>query len=219
MAVDPFYALTELFEFTAASEAEFLGGVKDNLDDMDHLGEAADAHSSSAIAQSYLLYSRKILEHHMQNIEEALDFIKGRSSLKWPRSRDPNYQRKAENTSVRLQRDFEYLLRQADMLRGHCEREMSILMNTAGIAEAKRGVEHSRRVFKFTLLASFYVPLSFTTSFFGMNFTQLGTGQLSIWVWAAVSLPIFGASILVLFWDPKMFRNWSTWVRKITWAE
>jgi Mg2+ and Co2+ transporter CorA len=211
MAVDPFYALTELFEFTASSEVDLLNVIKAKVDDLLETSEGGNP--VTTLSQSYLLYSHQILEHHVHHIKEALHFIKGRTSLKWPHSQNPNLDRKAESKATRLERDFEYLLSRAELLRAQCERKMNIMMNTASIAEANRGVEHARSVFKFTLLASFYVPLSFTASFFGMNFRQLGNGSLSLWIWIVVSVPVFGLSVLVLFWDPKIFWGWPARIR------
>jgi len=53
------------------------------------------------------------------------------------------------------------------------------------------------------LLAFFFIPLSFTASFFGMNFKELGSSNqdLSVWVWFIVSVPIFGVSVLLCFWS------------------
>jgi hypothetical protein len=213
MAADPFYALTELFEFAVASELDLLNVIKAKVDGLMLTSDIRDDSPATTLSPSYLLYSHQILEHSVLRVREILEFIKCRRNLKWPHSQNQNQEEKAENTAGSLQRDLEYLLGRAEMLRAQCERKMNIMMNTANIAEAKRGVEQARSVFKFTVLASFYVPLSFTTSLFGMNFVQFGTGTLNIWVWAVVSVPVFGLSFLVLFWDPIMIWSWLVWVR------
>lgn len=57
-----------------------------------------------------------------------------------------------------------------------CERAMAMAVNIASIAEARRGIQQGKDVFKVTLLAAVYVPLSFATSLFGMNFKEFGQG-------------------------------------------
>lgn len=49
-----------------------------------------------------------------------------------------------------------------------------------------------------TFVTIFWVPLSFLSSIFGMNFRELNSGTLSIWVWAACSLPCAILSIIAL---------------------
>jgi Mg2+ and Co2+ transporter CorA len=79
---------------------------------------------------------------------------------------------------------------------------MTVIMNNANIAESKRAIEQAKRVGKLTMLAFFYVPLSFTASFFGMNFEQFATGPyLGVWVWFVVTVPVMLLSIAFYHWD------------------
>jgi Mg2+ and Co2+ transporter CorA len=89
---------------------------------------------------------------------------------------------------------------------------MHIVINNNMLVESQRAIEQAAGVAKLTRLAFFYIPLSFTTSFFGMNFVQFGTGELSIWLWFAVSIPIFFVSVLFLAVDlPALAKV--TWLR------
>lgn len=82
-------------------------------------------------------------------------------------------------------------------------------MNNANLAESRRAMLQARKVGKLTLLAFFYVPLSFTTSFFGMNLEEFGTSTtIANWVWVCVSVPIFVLSVVFYIWDiPAFFRK------------
>lgn len=77
-------------------------------------------------------------------------------------------------------------------------------MNIASVAESKKVLEQAKGVENLTRLAFAFVPLSITASFFGMNFKQLGQGDLPLWIWFAVSVPIFALS--VVFMSTKLRR-------------
>jgi Mg2+ and Co2+ transporter CorA len=56
-------------------------------------------------------------------------------------------------------------------------------------------------VVKLTRLAFVFIALSFTTTFFGMNFKEFGIGSQSIWEWFIASLPILTVTILLMRYD------------------
>ena len=110
-----------------------------------------------------------------------------------------------------MQADLEYLVERATFLRNRSETSITLAMNVASIGEARRGLQQNKAMFRFTVLVSIYMLFSFTASFFGMNFRQLGQGDLSMWIYVAVSVPVFALSILFLFPDlgtfPSMIRQ------------
>lgn len=76
---------------------------------------------------------------------------------------------------------------------------MNDIRTTAMLLESKKGIQQAQGVARLTMLPFFFIPLSFTTSFFGMNFAELGTGKYSIWLWFAVSVPIFAVALVFVF--------------------
>jgi len=203
MSQDPFYALDELFAFVVASEIGFLNIIASKLDDS--TADVPDLEPGTSIhIQSSLIHYRRVLEEHAQKISETLTFVKTRHLLKWPRS-DAS---KALNAAARTEEDFEYLLDRARLLQQRCERELTVMMNNASIAEERRGIEQGKRVFKFTVLAFIYVPLSFSCSIFGMNFVQFSEQRRGIGIWAAVGIPMFVLSLVYITWDGDKLRKW-----------
>lgn len=73
-------------------------------------------------------------------------------------------------------------------------------MNSAAIAESQCAIEQAKQVEWLTRLTFFYIPLSFTTSFLGMNLKVLGSGELQLWVWFAFAVPVLLISYIVLAW-------------------
>jgi hypothetical protein len=202
MSSNPFYALTELFAFTAFSEVQFLNMI-----------EAKLKQEGEFTIIDNLLYNKKVLEEHVHNIGETVSFIKlyQENDLSRLSSLSGEAQEKVLASTKMLLRDFEYLHERAKQLSTYCDRGMNIVMNNSMLLESKRAIQQAERVAKLTRLAFFFIPLSFTASFFGMNFRELGTGILSIWVWFVASLPIFFISILVLTvdvseWGKRAYR-------------
>ena len=80
-------------------------------------------------------------------------------------------------------------------------------MNAATIDESQRAIVQAEGIIKLTGLAFFFVPLTFTTSIFGMNFKGITQGsQLSIWVW--------GIMVFISLLFSAAFQQWFSWRQK-----
>lgn len=78
------------------------------------------------------------------------------------------------------------------------------------VAESREAIDQAKRMGKLTFLAFIFVPLSFTTSFFGMNVKELDAKKVSIWMWLVVSVPILGlalSSYKIQFWKKLLLRK------------
>ena len=208
MNKDPFYALTELFDFFCASELESFNIISIKLDDIRNSSSDLEANSMAQM-QANLAHHRKALEDHVHKIFETWSFVKNRRFLRWPRSQTS----KAYKAAARIEHDLEYLRDRSRVLQKRCERELTIMNNNANIAEARRGIDQGKRVFKITVLAFLYVPFSFSCSIFGMNFVQFSDLRHGYWVWVSVTLPILVISVLYITWeditwDQRWLRCW-----------
>jgi Mg2+ and Co2+ transporter CorA len=74
-------------------------------------------------------------------------------------------------------------------------------MSSMSIAESKKAIDQAERVTRLTLLAFIFVPLAFTTSFFGMNVKELSGTTTSLWWWAAFTVPVLILAFIGLFFD------------------
>lgn len=78
-----------------------------------------------------------------------------------------------------------------------------------GIEHTKRSMEQSARVKRLTQLALVFIPLSFSTSLFGMNVEVLGTGSGKAWMVAiAVALAYTATSMVWLIIDWSNVKEW-----------
>lgn len=207
MCSDPMYALDEVFRLAATSEAHFFETIATKLN-----GETDDTFVLGSMysveAQANLDYFHRLLERHTQANYETLTFLQNRDMLDWPHSQS----KKADMALKRLEQDFQYLYQTGKRLQVQCERAMDFMMGAANIAEAQRGLELNRRVFRFSVLVAMYVPLSYTSSIFGMNFVVLN-GPWGVTVWTLVTVPIFILSLAVMYWDTTTVLRWAKKIR------
>jgi hypothetical protein len=203
---DPFYTLSELFSFVACAETQFLNMVEQKVSvEMEKfvLGEnrSSDEEGVHTLTLSNLLYNRSILDQHIVRLKEYVASLKISGGSKWPRASDEKQRVRTTSTTASLLEDFDYLLDKAMNIAQTCERGMGIAGNNAMVAESRIAIGQAKRMSKLTLLAFFFVPASFTTSLFGMNFEQFGSGHLSIWIWAIVLIVTYAVALVMLYLD------------------
>ena len=80
-----------------------------------------------------------------------------------------------------------------------------------GIEHTKRSMEQSARVKRLTQLAFVFIPLSFSTSLFGMNMELLGTGTAKAWMLVVAVIVAYVATCVV--WIIVDWRNMKEWWR------
>ena len=195
MACDAFYALTEVFQFAAFSEKQFLNLIDVKLEKFAH-----NEHGSDFEGLSNIKYVKTLLRRHIHLIQESLSSIHNTKHPKWPKAaNEPG--KKARMAFDAVQQDYKHLLLQAQAMHTRCNEDITVLMNSASIAESKKAMAQAERLGKLTFLAFIFVPLSFTTSFFGMNVQELGQGSLSIWSWFTLSVPMLGFTLLLFYFD------------------
>lgn len=198
MSSDPFYALHDLFQFVAASENQLLNLMDSYVGNVKGHTTLNDEHPSL----ENLRYYQSILEAHLERLSETMEVIRLRGCSRWPRAaKDHAQSSKIEASADWLLRDYEHLHKRASAIRARCDRGMSVIMNDMNLAESKRAIAQAEGVKRLTFIAFVYIPLSFTTSFFGMNVRQLGSGVTPIWVWVASSVFVLVLTVMVFFLD------------------
>ncbi|CAN9210768.1 unnamed protein product [Alternaria alternata] len=195
MAQDPFYALTEIFQLAASAHKQFLNMIEQKL------LEFTEESTKNLDGLANLTYIKGVLRqqiHGIQRVRLAVDNIR---SPKWP---EPGEVGKRARTAI--SQDYRVLLGQAEASKEHCQESITLLQSSIAILESKKAILQAQRVAKLTFLAFVFVPMSFTTSFFGMEFPELQ--GLHIWVWGAATLPIMVIVVALFFCDVSLY--WST---------
>lgn len=206
MELDPFYAMNGIFRFAAAAQSQFLEMMRRKI--------KASVASASPDSIGDLSRAKDVLGEQARQVQDNLDVIKSRGGRGWPKAQDDRLVQEAEAVADTLQAEYEHLLRSMTQLSLECSESVSILMSDAQYHEAQKGIAQGNAVIKLTIIAFVFVPLSFTTSFFGMNFNELG--DKSIWIWFAVSVPVL--TLCLLLWTTDFSKTWSR-IRRFRWAK
>jgi hypothetical protein len=196
---DRFFALNDIFRFAAFSESQFLNAVQSIVNtelDPTTLRRQKDPSISN------LLYVKNILERHITRLKENIVFISNFRDPQLVRPLSDQSLQKCRSTIKALLQDFHQLFEQAQSLRTQCDRGMDIVMSNTVILESRDAMAQNEKVAKLTRLAFFFIPLSLTSSFFGMNFIEFNSGSsLGVWVWFVASAPVLMVSLAFLVWD------------------
>lgn len=218
--LDAFYALNEVFFFAASAENQFLNLLSAKL-----VSSVRNQYSreSMTAALSSLNFHKTILERHMERLRGTVRVIEGRGSPYWPsvltpstttahQSNEPQSPLKSgsgispsvceeiQGADRALLADYNYLLHRSQHLSSQYQGAAEHLRNSVMMEESKRAIEQAQGVGRLTLLAFFFVPLGFTTSFFSMSFKELDSG-LSLWVWFVMSVPVLALALFICFWS------------------
>ncbi|KIW74481.1 hypothetical protein Z517_12421 [Fonsecaea pedrosoi CBS 271.37] len=206
----PIFVLIDILRLCANSEVQLLNMIEAKIST-----ELSPARSQAQNEPtvSNLLYHKRVLRRHMQRLLENKSFIETQASMTQHDSLKPCLPSGSKSKLDTILHDFDYLLEKAKDLANECDRGMGIMMNKASIKEAQKAIVQAERITKLTKLAFVFVPLSFTCSFFGMNFSQFSEdSDLSLWIWATLSAPILILSMIFMNWDVAWeIRRWLTW--------
>jgi hypothetical protein len=203
MRVDAIYALSEVFSFAANSEHHLLdviaGILQKEIEPLDTL--------SSDHPIDNMKHTKALLDDHIERLAEVHRILVHRRNKKWPSAsnEDTNLPKSdlalLDETHANLASDYEALLNRARKLSALCVENMSIIANDSMLYESRRCLEASHQTRRLTLLAFCYLPLSLTTSIYGMNFKELGQGKQSIWLAFVTGFPIILTSAVIYYWD------------------
>lgn len=112
-------------------------------------------------------------------------------------------------TSKGMLEDYEQLHLRCMELSKMCSRGITLAMNKATIEESSKAIEKSDTLKKLTLLATLFIPLSFSSSLFGMNIDLLGQSKVQLWWFVVICIPIVLVAYIIYAWNTAALkRNW-----------
>ena len=144
-----------------------------------------------------------MLNEIRQNLDSLRNFTNSESSKEWM-TIIHDYERVLQTTEQQIN----VVLAQKMTYRAAMA---SLDESRMGIEHTKRSMEQSARVKRLTQLAFVFIPLSFSTSLFGMNMELLGTGTAKAWMLAVAVIVAYSATCAV--WIIVDWRNLKEWWR------
>ncbi|PIA95594.1 hypothetical protein CB0940_10840 [Cercospora beticola] len=196
---DAFYAISDLLQYAAASICQYL-----NL--LDYTVRNATIHATSKAGNfdvSDLAYHRQSLDDVISVLKENLRAVQARGHPAWPQAAVGERLNEADRIAASLLVDYQELLSRAQTLAERCSSDMRNIMHQAAIAESQRSFVQAEKVGQLTWLAFLFVPLTFTTSFLGMNLEVFGQGTIPFWVWFTITPPL----VMFAFFMPRLARQ------------
>lgn len=194
MKEDPFYAISELFTLSAASEAQFLNMFENKINNASKTPYLDD----KILILEELKTAMKILNRRLQSLEEIISVLKTRSSSRWPQAENVDHRRTAEAALECLLQDFEYLAGRAKSLTQNCESQIPLILAQSSLREARANIQQAAIVRRLIYVAIAYLPMIFIATLFGMNVVEFGVGRVPIWVYWSVTVPL--SLVIVFLW-------------------
>jgi hypothetical protein len=202
LSEDPILILQELFNFQSAAAIQYLNMLRKTISQLTARTQPIDDGRVNMEDILHFEYAKTILVRWSANfrgLTQALDAGPLRNDTASPESRE-----KRTRMLQSLKRDLEFLQNEANTITELCDGGKSAILSNFSISEARRTTEEARLVTELTKattrLTFIFLPISFVTSVFGMNFQQFGQGSLSIWLWVEVTLPLLVVCIIMVEW-------------------
>jgi hypothetical protein len=197
----PFYVLHDVFRTSILVDSQLLNLIshKTGSEDVDIVNSQTGT-ASYETEQLQLLHFQRFLESRLHAMQDLQSLFQRQRAGMWPGASVKRCRDISDMSLSSLQQDHDHLMNRTRDLLTRVERSINLLTSLIQIQQAKRSHRLNQTLFRFTLVAAVYIPLSFTTSFFGMNFVQFGTGTLNLWIFFVVGVPVFVASAAALLW-------------------
>ena len=215
-AVDPLYALKELFDFQATAAQQYMNLLEKLITDQNVPVGVAGGRQTKLEDILNLNYAQTTITRYAAHYKEIVNFLNNDENALWAAAELAAAQPRTYFVNV-LRRDFEYLWERAQAMIERCKEGESAIMINKSLEEAKQSSDESKLVVQLTKatnrLTFVFLPLSFLTSFFGMNFRELGSGKLSLRLWLGIALPLLFISILAVE-DGNRIKKWLVRLKK-----
>lgn len=216
--ISPLFALQELFDFNTAAVSQYINMVEHVLSEIASPGEFPSYEHTKLEWILHYDYIKDKLTQLLQSLTDVRAFLLN-PPVSWTSpaftSRQADYI--PSEAQAATTRDFTYLINRTRTLIAVCNDGKATLMTNASVQDARRSAAEARLVTQLTKatnrLTFIFLPISFITSAFGMNFREFGQGELPMWIWAAVTVPLLIVSIAFVergrwLWDRlrELFR-------------
>lgn len=202
ISIDSFYALHELFNYFNVSEMQLFNTIAQDLEQATRASQILDS-DGSVHAQATFSHYRLFLRKHVRRITSILAFLDSDQTKEWSCTNSQT----RDTASRCLRRDLDRLLECGKELERQCEQEIGMIMSAATIAETRSAMRLTARSYRWAVLAAAYVPLSFTSSIFRMNFVQFKSVATGLWAWFVVTMPVLAASLVLITWNTNKARE------------
>lgn len=197
-AMDPLYALSPIFRFAATTSNQALNDIAQRYEIISSTNW--DPRDYKDFLEQLILH-KHLLDDNACRHEEVLRYLRSPHLTKWAMKLNTQQTEVADAAKRAVELDYEYLTRRCRDYSEHHHAAITILTSLTALRESNQQFKLATQVTKLTILATIFLPLSFCTSIFGMNFIELE--NLSIWIGAVVTVCIGIITFVVYQWDDR----------------
>lgn len=203
MEKSSFYALTEIFKLSAASESRFLNFLELKMSPDGGLFTNSTLEETQSQAEDILT----VLEGQRRHVREIISSLtdKGLSNWPGPPLQNQEQRKKIQVAATSISEDFIHLEARINSCKTLCSDKIALGANYAMMRESEIAIQQSQRIARLTTIAFFFVPMSFTTSIFGMNITEISMKTMRFWFGGIFIILAFSA--LIIIWDHPHFER------------
>ncbi|KAF2181562.1 hypothetical protein K469DRAFT_260224 [Zopfia rhizophila CBS 207.26] len=186
MRIDALYTFSELFTLALSSENQFLTMIQAEI-----MAAVKTFQGQEEACIDTLSYCKALLDDHADRLQETIHFLENEEENGWPRA--------SEQADVEIRdRVVKGLLK---------DYGTNFVRNYAMLQASEKSIYQAKEVSRISLLAYFFLPMSFVTSFFGMNFLQIKDWKKAIISATFVFVGVMGVSTVICFWDFMPWRR------------
>jgi Mg2+ and Co2+ transporter CorA len=186
---EPYLLVGRLLQLATVSLAKVIHEMEEDV----AFCQQAEA-TESAAASTQLEFKLGLLDPLRTYVADNLSIVEGQTTLHHL------------STFTDLKKDLDYLLVRIGILSNRCDTIADTLMSTMSILESQKSIEQSQQVNKLTKPAFVYIPLSFISSMFGMNVTELENNP-PIWIFFLTGFFFTFLSVCVASWQDVKRRG------------
>lgn len=194
---DMVYALSTVLGFAAESNNQFLNMLNSISHDDIRRGTVSEYGRTDA-ALSNLASNCEALRVHVKQLRQNVQVLERWTAHSATKRRSSGHAELTCESSRTILENFRELLRRAESLAAECDVGIRRVVQVISHAELQQQMDQNERVARLTQSAFVFVPATFTASFFGMNFMELGQGRQPIWIYFAVTVPVVVMALLFM---------------------
>ncbi|KAF4554638.1 Hypothetical protein D9617_4g003930 [Elsinoe fawcettii] len=190
VAHSPIYSLLDVLKWSCDSATTVVQVIKSNL-----VRAPLTAVDDHTLSLANALYYRAWLRDMESRLNDNIDDLASCWST-WPHTSDENYLRFMTHEINFALDDARSLLASIERLVKECEHVLSDSINYTLINIAESALKTTQRIEWLTIAAIFYIPVSFTVAWFGMNFSPVSLLGF-LWLSSSIIIPILLAVLFI----------------------
>lgn len=200
---DPFFLFASLLRTSLQSWAQLLNILTDVM---------KSSQSTLELSTKELRYDLDQLRYHIgfvnrakEQVSELIELAKRGGCISWPKASSDEQRKRKRTIQRQLECDCINLIDRCSFMLASYESATAVLVGFAQLKASEKQMSEAKEVSSLTMLATIFIPLSFSASIYGMNISQWQP-SLSVWWFLGTCL------VSLLFTGVYLYKQW--WIQE-----